>query len=130
MTQKQNELPWTKREIIDAVISQYDDEKSRQGWPYFILIKAFTILALGRPEGRASPYIEHALWERLRRVYRALRDRRDPNAAYEIPLDDEQPLSADDQLNAMAFPMGREMARMLDEMDRELREKKGNTKNP
>ena len=79
----------------------------------YVLIRAFTVLALGRPGGRAAPYIEHELWQRLRRVERALHDRRDPNAAYETPLDDEQPLSADDQFDAMASPMGREMARML-----------------
>jgi hypothetical protein len=81
-------------------------------------------LALGRPEGRAAPYIEHALWQWLRRVYGALRDRRDPDTAYETPLDDEEPLTADDQLYTMKSALGREMTRMLDEMDRKLRAKK------
>ena len=69
MTRERSELPWTKREIIDAVISQYEplDEKKWQSWTFYILIRAFAILALGRPEGRAAPYIEHALWQRLRR---------------------------------------------------------------
>jgi hypothetical protein len=126
MTQKPSELPWTKREIIDAVFRFYapPDVKDDQSWGFIILIKAFTILALGRPEGRAAPYIEHALWQRLRRVYTALRDRRDPSAAYETPLDDEEPLTADDQLDTMASLSGREMARIVDEMDRELRAKK------
>ena len=39
--------------------------------------------------------VEHALWTRIRRVWKALRDGRDPSAAFEMPLHDEEPFTAD-----------------------------------
>ena len=79
-----------------------------------------------------------ALWQRLRRVFRAPRDGRDPDAAYEMPPDneqpvttddrprtaDEQPLTADDQVDARMSSAGRQMAELLDEWDHELRAKR------
>src|SRR5260370_33339983 len=66
MTQKRSELPWTKREIIDAVISKYEppDVKDLQRMPFLVLLRAFTVLGLGRPDGRAATYVEHALCQR------------------------------------------------------------------
>jgi hypothetical protein len=113
-------LPWTKREIIDAVITEFrpvnlDDELS---WASLSCVRALSRIALGHPEGRAAPHVEYALSQRIARVWTALSDGRDPNAAYEIPLDDEGgPLTADMQLE----PSYRRMQELLDEADRKLR---------
>ena len=57
---KQPDLPWTKREIIDVVISTYVparvDEPETSA--FSTMMTAFMGLALGRPEGRLAPYIE------------------------------------------------------------------------
>jgi hypothetical protein len=86
-----NELPWSKREIIDAMIAAYKPIDPKN--PVFV-IHTMTVctgiwkkLALSRAEGRAAPHIELALAERIARVYKALHEGRDPNAAYDVPLD-------------------------------------------
>ena len=114
------ELPWTKREIIDAVIAEYEPPRARAP-AFFNMMKPFMRLALGRSEGRAAPHVEHALWQFIRRVWTALRDGRDPNAAYEVPLDDEEPLTTDEQLANLMSPSRREFKRLLDEIDEQLR---------
>jgi hypothetical protein len=63
-----------------------------------------------------------ALWQRLRRVFRAPHDGCDPNAAPEMPPD-EQPLADDDQLDAMMSPSS-QMTKLIDEWDHELRAKR------
>jgi hypothetical protein len=109
------ELPWTKREVIDTVIAEYRPGSAE---PFvFVMVRMFSRLALGRPEGRAAPYLEHALCARIERVVQALCDGRDPDVAYELPLDEEAPLTPDDQLS----PAYREFAKILDESDRKLR---------
>jgi hypothetical protein len=64
-----------------------------------------------------------ALWQRLRRVFRAPRDGRDPSPGYEMPPGDEQPLTADDRLVATMSPSN-EITKLLDEWDYELRAKR------
>jgi hypothetical protein len=45
------ELPWTKREIIDTVIAEYQPGSEE---PFVsVMVRMFSRLALGRPEGRA-----------------------------------------------------------------------------
>jgi hypothetical protein len=61
-----------------------------------------------------------SLRQRLRRVFRAPRDERDPNEAYEMPPDNEQPLTADDHMDATMSPSN-QMTKLLDEWDYELR---------
>ena len=57
------ELPWTKREVIDTVIAEYRPGSAE---PFvFVMVRMFSRLALGRPEGRAAPYLEHALCARI-----------------------------------------------------------------
>jgi hypothetical protein len=91
------EFPWTKREIIEAVIAEckpfdrYDPTK----WAFHTAFKAFERVVLGRPEGRAAPQVEHALWTRIGRVREALRNGRDPGTAFETPLADEEPFTAE-----------------------------------
>lgn len=112
------EFPWTKREIIGAVIAECKpfDRDDPTSWAFFTAFRAFQRVALGRAEGRTAPRVEHALWTRIRRVWEALRDGRDPGAAFETPLDDEEPLTTDVQIAD-----AKSLARLLDEVDRELR---------
>jgi hypothetical protein len=121
------ELPWTKREIIDAVIAEYEPPRvgDIRSWSYFRMHASFVRLALGRPEGRASPWEEHGLWQRIGRVWTALRDGRDPNAAYEVPLDNEQQLTSDEQFAAIMSSSGRELHRLHQEIDETLRSDRG-----
>jgi hypothetical protein len=117
------ELPWSRREIIDAVIAEYRpiDMKDPSSFAILVCIAAFMRLALGRPEGRASPYVEQALHNQIKRVYAALRDGRDPNAAYDVPIEGEETLTYEEQLKALSSPLGRKFAAMLDDLDRDLR---------
>ncbi len=112
------EFPWTKREIIEAVIAECKpfDRDDPTSWAFYTAFRAFHRVALGRPEGRTAPRVEHALWTRIRRVWEALRDGRDPGAAFETPFDDEEPLTTDVQIAD-----AKSLARLLDEVDRELR---------
>jgi hypothetical protein len=91
-----------KREIIDVVISTYVPARvdEPETWAFSTMMTAFMGLALGRPEGRLAPYIEQALWTRIARVFTALREGRDPNAAYDVPLEDEAPRGAEEMLEA------------------------------
>ena len=118
------EPPWSKREVIDAVIAEYKpfNVEDHKTWAFLIMYGAFIRVAVGRPEGRAAPYIEHELWLRIRRVWTALRGGRDPNAAYETPIDGEEPLTTDVQMEFAASESGRFLHQQLDELDREIRE--------
>jgi hypothetical protein len=99
------ELPWTRREIIDAVIAAYKakpvdaDLREVLSWKFTTWVGAFASLALGKPEGRAAPYVEDALATRISRVWTALRDGRDPSAAYDVPLEGEEPLTTEGRLS-------------------------------
>jgi hypothetical protein len=85
-----DELPWSKQDIIDAVIAAYIPVDPKD--PVFVIHtltvckEIFARLAFSRPEGRAAPHIELALAARIARVYAAMHDGRDPNAAYDVPL--------------------------------------------
>jgi hypothetical protein len=99
-------LPWTKREIIDAMLAEYrpyqfGDELT---WAFYIQVKALSRLALSKkaPKGfgeddlaqrlqqhRPITEIEDAVFTRLGRILMALHEGRDPDAAYDMPLRDE-----------------------------------------
>jgi hypothetical protein len=119
----QHKLPWTKHEIIDAVIRSYTpfDVDDTTTWTFPGMLGVFSYLALGRPEGRATPAIEHQLWLRIRRIWDALQDGRDPNAAYETPREDEEELTTVDQWEGLTNPHSRWLKNHLTELDRELR---------
>jgi hypothetical protein len=112
---KRMNLPWTKREIVDAVIKGYRsvDENDASTWAQMQCLRIFADLALGRSDGRQAPYIEDALYARVVRAWTAINKGRDPNAAYEVPLADERPLSTDDQLSGQY----RLVAKLLDAED-------------
>jgi hypothetical protein len=121
------EFPWTKREIIDAVIAECKpfDRDDPTSWAFYTAFRALERVALGRPGGRTAR-VEHALWTRIRSVWKALRDGRDPSAGFETPLDDEEPFTADieeeEPLTAdVQIADATLLARLLDEVDRELR---------
>jgi hypothetical protein len=99
-----SELPWSKREIIDAMIAEFQrpDVDNPDSWAFFTQVRALQRLAhsgrgpLGFCVGLAdrlanksdiSP-LEDVMFERLGRVWQALRDGRDPDATYETPLRD------------------------------------------
>jgi hypothetical protein len=78
------------------------------------------------PKGRTAPHVEHVLWTRIGRVWEALRDGRDPGVAFETPLDDEEPFTADVEneeplTTDVQIANAKSLARLLDEVDRELR---------
>src|SRR5262245_46622108 len=96
------ELPWSKREIIDAMIAEFRqfDFDDQNTWAFYSQVRALGRLASSdrAPPGfcaglgdrlankdAISP-LEDAVFARLGRVYQALRDGRDPDAAYEVPL--------------------------------------------
>jgi hypothetical protein len=120
-------LPWTRREIIDAVIAAYKPEPVHADlrdvltWRDVTLWGAFARLALGRSGGRAAPYVEDALAKRISRVWTALKNGRDPNAAYDVPLEGEEPLTTESQLSYGY----RLMQSRLDKLDRDLRAARG-----
>ena len=78
-------LPWTKSQIIEAVRAEMPTEIP----PLY----AFVRLALGKPEGRASPHAEHQLLHRINLVYCAITGGHDPEIAFDTPLPDELPLT-------------------------------------
>jgi hypothetical protein len=99
------QLPWSKQEIIDAMVAEncpynFDDPNT---WLFFCQVRALMCLARsGRgplgfgtelaerlKDGRGPSELEQAVYARLGRVLHALRNGRDPNAAYEIPLPGE-----------------------------------------
>ena len=112
---KDMNLPWTKREIVDAVIKGYRsvDENDASTWAQMQCLRIFADLALGRSDGRQAPNIEDALYARVVRAWTAINKGRDPNAAYEVPLADERPLTTDDQLSGQY----RLVAKLLDAED-------------
>jgi hypothetical protein len=95
-------MPWTKREIIDAMIAEYRpfQFEDTHTWPFFIQVSALRRLALsekaplGFGQGLAERLqqrgqiteLEDTIVARLGRVLAALRDGRDPNVAYDTPL--------------------------------------------
>ena len=114
-------LPWTKREIVDAVVAGYRsvDENDASTWAQMQCLRIFADLALGRSDGRQAPYIEDALYARVVRAWTAINEGRDPNAAYEVPLADERPLTTDDQLSGQY----RQVAKLLDAEDARRRQR-------
>jgi hypothetical protein len=54
---------------------------------------------------------------------KALQENRDLTAAYEIALDDEAPLTADAQLEGVVSEEGRFWVKLIDDMDREIRDR-------
>jgi hypothetical protein len=97
------EFPWSKQEIIDAMVAEFQrpDVDDFHSYAWASQVRALKRLALnGRgppgfsvgladrlPKGNISP-LEQAVFERLGRVWQALRDGGDPDAAYEMPLRD------------------------------------------
>lgn len=117
------DFPWTKQEIVDVVIGSYRPVDDRpETWPHAMIRGAWGYLALGRPAGRASPRAEHELYLRIRRVYLAVSDGRDPNAAYDAPLADDQALTAEMQMQGLISRSGRELEPLFDEIDRTRRQ--------
>jgi hypothetical protein len=94
MTDTQIDLPWTKREIIDTTRRAAADPPMLDGgvtlWVAVSQI-AWRLLALNKPGGRAPPHLEHALFQRIVRVQVALQEERDPELAFDVPLDIEVP---------------------------------------
>jgi hypothetical protein len=105
-------LPWSKSEIIEAVRAEIESDTEDETSIKPVQLCAFIRLALGKPEGRASPKSEDELMQLISRVYRAIDQGRDPEAAYEVPLPDEAPMHHAYRHNAT----------MLDIIDAELRE--------
>jgi hypothetical protein len=99
------ELPWSKREIIRAMVAEYRpfDFNDTATWAFFCQVRALKRLAFGGggppgfgvalaerlSDGRGVSELEDAVCARLGRVWQALRDGRDPDAAYETPLRNE-----------------------------------------
>jgi hypothetical protein len=99
-----SELPWSKREIIDAMIAEFQrpDVDNLDSWAFFSQLRALQRLARS---GRGPPGfcvgladrlanksdispLEEAMFGRLGRMWQALHDGRDPDTAYETPLRD------------------------------------------
>jgi hypothetical protein len=95
-----NDLPWTKREIIDALIAEYQPRGDWSALAPFAQLRALRRLALSNraPLGfgvglaerfvNRGPYslLEQEVYGLLGRVWQALHDGRDPDAAYDEPL--------------------------------------------
>jgi hypothetical protein len=95
------ELPWTKQEIIDTVRHAFDNPPRLPNGTYLgsvVTQVAWHVLVF--KEDRAAPYIEHALFQRIERVRMALQEGRDPEVAFDVPLDIERPLTPQVQLSA------------------------------
>jgi hypothetical protein len=84
-------LPWTNSQIIEAV--RVEIESKTPGMMSEVALCAFASLALGKPEGRASPHAEHQLLHRINLVYCAITGGHDPEIAFDTPLPDELPLT-------------------------------------
>jgi hypothetical protein len=98
----QFELPWSKQEIIDAMIAEFRpyDFDDWDTWAFSCQLGALQRLAQSdhTPPGfcigladrlankRDISPLEDAVFGRLGRVWQALRDGHDPDAAYEVPL--------------------------------------------
>jgi hypothetical protein len=96
-------IPWSKQEIIDAMVAEYRpfDVDDLNSWAFYSQVRALQRLArsgrappgfcvgladrLADKKGDISP-LEDAVFGRLGRIWRALHDGRDPDAAYEMPL--------------------------------------------
>jgi hypothetical protein len=110
------EFRWTKHEIVDAVIAEYrpfdfDDDTS---WPHLITVRVLARLALGTGPRGAPRRIRRTLC--ASDVGASKRRFKDPNAAYDVPLDDETPLTAEDQLT-LGY---RAMAELLNQIENDL----------
>jgi hypothetical protein len=81
------DLPWTKEEIIAAV--QAEMEPSPPGVTSIkpVVLLAWLTLSSGK---RVSPTQEERVKQLMNRIFRALKEDRDPVAAYDVPLFDEQ----------------------------------------
>jgi hypothetical protein len=117
-----SEFPWTKQEIIDTVKTRYRpvDSNDFTTHGYAAIFAAFGVLALGRPEGRAAPHQEDALFRRVARIWAAMRDGRDPEVAYDVPVFGEEPLTPEVQLSRPY----RDVQQLLNKLEGELRERR------
>jgi hypothetical protein len=95
----ESDIPWTKREIIAAMLSEYRPFRAddMETGAFYIQLRALLRLAFSAkaPEGfgqdlgtrllRRQPIteLEDAVFSRLGRVFEALREGRDPDAAYD-----------------------------------------------
>jgi hypothetical protein len=95
----ESDIPWTKREIINAMLSEYRPFRAEEmeTGAFYIQLRALLRLAFSAkaPEGfgqdfgtrllRRQPIteLEDAVFLRLGRVFEALRDGRNPDAAYD-----------------------------------------------
>ena len=82
-------LPWTKEEIIAAV--QAEIEPSPPGKTSIKPVVLCAWLALSNGVS-TSPMQEERVKQLMIRVSRAIKEGRNPVAAYDVPLDDEQAL--------------------------------------
>jgi hypothetical protein len=89
-------LPWSVQEVVDAVLVRFspDDPDDVSTLRFAVCMEATAGLVLGR---RAASHIEYDLFNRTLRVHQAICNRRDPSAAFDVPLDDEEPQPADFQ---------------------------------
>jgi hypothetical protein len=95
----ESDIPWSKHEIIDAMLSEYRPFRAEdmETGAFYIQLRALLRLAFSAkaPEGfgqdlgtrllQREPIteLEDAVFLRLGRVFEALRDGRDPDAAYD-----------------------------------------------
>ena len=95
----ESDIPWTKREIIDAMLSEYRPFRAEdmETGAFYIQLRALLRLAFSAkaPEGfgqnlgtrllhrQPMTKLEDAVFLRLGLVFEALRDGRDPDAAYD-----------------------------------------------
>ena len=95
-------IPWSKQEIIDAMVAEFRQPDADDPYTWAFASQGRALLRLARsgrgPAGFCvgladrlanrsdiSP-LEDEVFGRLGRVWQALRDGRDPAAAYEVPL--------------------------------------------
>jgi hypothetical protein len=100
-----SELPWSKQEIIDAMRAEFQEPQIGDFGSYawasqFRALKRLALSGRGPPgfcvgladrminQGEILP-LEQEVYQRLGRIWQALCDERDPEAAYEQPLRDE-----------------------------------------
>jgi hypothetical protein len=95
----EGDIPWTKHEIIDAMLSEYRPFRAEdmETWAFYTQMRVLLQLALSAkaPVGfgqdlgirllRRQPIteLEDAVFLRLGLVFEALRDGRDPDVAYD-----------------------------------------------
>ena len=84
-------LRWTLEEIIDAVRAEIDPPIHGKASLKPVRLCAFANLALGNPEGRASPIEEDLLFRLIWRVQHAIEKGLDPIESYQAPLPHEAP---------------------------------------